>query len=58
MTKEQAERLATWDRDYVARPVPGQKAWGVWCSASDHWVEFDQRDIDAAANPEDAGPWK
>ena len=58
MTKEQAERLATWHDDYVAKrcrkAIPAgtptdDPRWdqgGVWCTTSDHWVEFDQRDIE------------
>ena len=47
MTKEQAETLAKHDRAYRARKICGH--WVVWCDASDHVVEFDQRTIDAAA---------
>jgi hypothetical protein len=46
MTKEQAERLATWHPDYVAKRIRGTEQWGVWCTTSDHWVEFDRRDIE------------
>jgi hypothetical protein len=44
MTRPQAEALAKWDRDYVAKPIPNTRQiyWGVWCVASDHWVEFDR----------------
>lgn len=54
MTKEQAERLAKHDKNYVAKRVKGSwsrntgEAWEVWCVASEHWVEFDQPHIDAA----------
>ena len=39
MTKEQAEKLASWDKDYVAKQK-SNGTWGVWCWSSDHWVEF------------------
>jgi hypothetical protein len=57
MTKAEAQALAAWDRDYVAKPIRNSRAhrlwadgrfWGVWCVTSDHWVEFDQADIDRA----------
>jgi hypothetical protein len=47
MTKDQAERLAAMAPDYRARCIRG--TWCVWCDTSDHVVEFDQRDIDRAA---------
>ena len=56
MTQYQAEALAKFDPSYVARRLRGQ--WCVWCTESDHMVEFDQKDIDGAVNPEDCGPWK
>ncbi len=57
MTKEEAQALAKFERDYVAKPVRGTrgKYWGVWCTSSDHWVEFDQVTIDAAVNLADSG---
>lgn len=48
MTRAQAEYLAASfnDADYQAKRVHGD--WVVWCHASDHVVEFDQRTLDAA----------
>lgn len=41
MTKQQAEKLAMWDnKAYIARKTKNGD-WGVWCTNSDHWVEFD-----------------
>ena len=47
MTQPQAEALAKWDRDWVARPIRNTRRiyWGVWSSRSDHWVEFDRETI-------------
>ena len=47
MTRPQAEALAQQDRDWIARPLPNTRFiyWGVWSSASDHWVEFDHETI-------------
>jgi hypothetical protein len=43
MTREQAECLATFDRNYYARKLRGE--WCVWCAASDHVVTFDNARI-------------
>ena len=45
MNERQAKLLAAGDRAWIARRVRGR--WVVWSCASDHVVEFDQRDIDA-----------
>jgi hypothetical protein len=39
MTQQQAETLARWDESYVARQRRG--VWFVWCTNSEHVVEFD-----------------
>jgi hypothetical protein len=50
MTKTEAQALAKWAPDYYAKKIKGPRhVWGVWCATSDHWVEFDQADIDKAA---------
>jgi hypothetical protein len=50
MTKHQAERLAKMAPDYVARRVRHTRdLWCVWCTTSDHVVEFDQKTIDAVS---------
>lgn len=51
MTKTEAQALAKWAPDYYAKAVKNTRGrfWGVWCATSDHWVEFDQADIDKAA---------
>lgn len=57
LTKTEAQALAKFERDYVAKPVRNRRShslwadgryWGVWCTTSDHWVEFDQQTIDNA----------
>jgi hypothetical protein len=47
MTQAIAEYLSRLDRDYYAKCIRG--VWCVWCEASEHVVEFDAADIDAAA---------
>jgi hypothetical protein len=48
MTRKQAETLAKRDRHYYARKLKCSVEWCVWDSVSDHEVEFDRRDIEAA----------
>lgn len=45
MTKKAAEYLAAGDRTYRARKLRSGE-WCVWCDASEHEVEYDQRTID------------
>ena len=40
MNRQQAQYLAKFDPDYVARPMRGK--WVVWSKQSDHVVEFDK----------------
>jgi hypothetical protein len=40
MTEAQARELAAGGPDYVAKRI-NKRYWGVWCTTSDDWVEFD-----------------
>ena len=45
MNEATARLLAKHSRTYSARRIKGTCNWMVWCSASDHYVEFDPEDI-------------